>query len=120
MRRRPWRRDSLRSFVLSALPESHLLLHQVLFCLFSPVIHDPDDFAKRFPHGPDASSPPVHTFFDEFVRDLVSAMFVEAISWWLEQGRPPPPKRWPLALPCLPLCFSRKRAPGNDRLRART
>jgi AcrR family transcriptional regulator len=40
------------------------------------------------PHGPDAGERPVHTFSDEFVPDLVSAMFVEAISWWLEQGRP--------------------------------
>jgi AcrR family transcriptional regulator len=43
-------------------------------------------------HGPDASSLPVHTFSDEFVPDLVSAMFVEAITWWLEQGRSYPPR----------------------------
>ena len=42
----------------------------------------------RLPHGPDASSLPVHTFSDEFVPDLVSALFVEAITWWLEHGRP--------------------------------
>ena len=24
--------------------------------------------------------------------DLVSALFVEAITWWLEQGRPYPPR----------------------------
>lgn len=46
----------------------------------------------RFPHGADASSQVVHTFSDEFVPDLVSAMFVEAITWWLEQGRPYTPK----------------------------
>ena len=46
----------------------------------------------RLPHGPDASSRAVHTFSDEFVPDLVSAMFVEAITWWLEQGRPSPPR----------------------------
>src|SRR5713101_5272651 len=40
----------------------------------------------RLPHGPDASSLPAHTFSDEFVPDLVSAMFVEAITWWLEHG----------------------------------
>ncbi len=43
----------------------------------------------RLPHGPDAT---VHTFSDEFVPDIVSTMFVEAITWWLEQGRPYTPK----------------------------
>ncbi|HEY6542983.1 MAG TPA: TetR/AcrR family transcriptional regulator [Ktedonobacteraceae bacterium] len=46
----------------------------------------------RLPHGPDASTYHVHTFSDEFVPDLVSAMFVEAITWWLEQGRPYTPR----------------------------
>ena len=46
----------------------------------------------RLPHGPDASAHPVHTFSDEFVPDLVSAMFVEAITWWLEQGKPYSPR----------------------------
>jgi AcrR family transcriptional regulator len=46
----------------------------------------------RLPHGPDVNSLPVHTFSDEFVPDLVSTMFVEAITWWLEHGRPYPPK----------------------------
>ena len=46
----------------------------------------------HLPHGPDASSRAVHTFSDEFVPDLVSTMFVEAITWWLEQGRPYTPK----------------------------
>src|SRR6266571_2569021 len=34
-----------------------------------------------------ASYRTIHTFSDEFVPDLVSTMFVEAITWWLEQGR---------------------------------
>jgi AcrR family transcriptional regulator len=42
----------------------------------------------RLPHGPDASARPIHTFSDEFVPDLVSSLFVEAITWWLEHGRP--------------------------------
>jgi AcrR family transcriptional regulator len=46
----------------------------------------------HLPHGPDASSRSAHTFSDEFVPDLVSAMFVEAITWWLEQGRPYTPR----------------------------
>ena len=31
-------------------------------------------------------------FKDNFVPDLVSTLFVEAITWWLEQGRPYPPQ----------------------------
>ena len=46
----------------------------------------------HLPHGPDASARPVHSFSDEFVPDLVSTMFVEAITWWLEHGRPYTPK----------------------------
>lgn len=44
------------------------------------------------PHGPDAGARPVHTFSDDFVPHLVSTMFVEAITWWLEQGQPYPPR----------------------------
>jgi|SRR5579863_3586643 len=46
----------------------------------------------RLPHGPDARECPVHTFSDEFVPDLVSTLFVEAITWRLEQGRPYTPR----------------------------
>ncbi len=46
----------------------------------------------HLPHGPNASARPVHTFSDEFVPDLVSTMFVEAITWWLEHARPYTPK----------------------------
>ena len=46
----------------------------------------------RLPHGPGASSLPVHTFSDEFVPDLVSTLFVEAITWWLEHGQPYTPR----------------------------
>ena len=46
----------------------------------------------HLPHGPNASARPIHTFSDKFVPDLVSAIFVEAITWWLEQGRPYTPK----------------------------
>ncbi len=41
----------------------------------------------HLPHGPNASARPVHTFSDAFVPDLVSTLFVEAITWWLEQER---------------------------------
>src|SRR6266851_8969739 len=46
----------------------------------------------HLPHGPNASARAIHTFSDEFVPDLVSTMFVESITWWLEQGRPYTPK----------------------------
>lgn len=46
----------------------------------------------RLPHGPDASVRPAHTFADALVPDLVSTLFVEAITWWLEQGRPNTPR----------------------------
>jgi AcrR family transcriptional regulator len=35
---------------------------------------------------------PVHSFSDGFMSDIVSTMFVEAITWWLEQGRPYTPR----------------------------
>lgn len=50
------------------------------------------------PHGPNASNPshrpdrPGLTFSDGLVPDLVSTMFVEAITWWLEQDRPYTPR----------------------------
>lgn len=44
------------------------------------------------PHGPDASAQSAHAFSDGFVPNLVSTMFVEAITWWLEQGKPYSPK----------------------------
>ena len=46
----------------------------------------------HLPYGLNASTHPAHTFSDEFVPDLVSAMFVEAITWWLEQGKPYTPR----------------------------
>jgi AcrR family transcriptional regulator len=42
----------------------------------------------QLPHGPTASAHPAHTFADAFVPDLVAAMFVEAVTWWLEHGIP--------------------------------
>jgi AcrR family transcriptional regulator len=47
---------------------------------------------RHLPHGLDERAHPVHTFSDEFVPDIVATMFVEAITWWLEQGRPYTPK----------------------------
>jgi hypothetical protein len=42
----------------------------------------------QLPHGPDASARAAHTFSDELIPDLLATLFVEAITWWLEQGRP--------------------------------
>ncbi len=42
-------------------------------------------------HGPGMSEHAAHLahpFSDTFVPDLVAAMLVEAITWWLEQGQP--------------------------------
>jgi AcrR family transcriptional regulator len=42
----------------------------------------------HLPHGADMTARPAHAFSDELVPDLVSTLFVEAITWWLERGRP--------------------------------
>ncbi len=47
--------------------------------------------AHEFRHTParlPSADWPAVTFADTFVPEVVSAMLVEAISWWLEQGRP--------------------------------
>jgi AcrR family transcriptional regulator len=46
----------------------------------------------QLPHGASGGDQPVHSFVDALVPDLVSTLFVEAITWWLEQGRPYPPR----------------------------
>jgi AcrR family transcriptional regulator len=46
----------------------------------------------RLPQGPHAADRPRHTFTDGFVPDMVATLFVEAITWWLEQGRPYTPE----------------------------
>jgi len=43
-------------------------------------------------HGQAKSERATITFSDDFIPDLVSTMFVEAITWWLEQGRPSTPR----------------------------
>jgi AcrR family transcriptional regulator len=40
------------------------------------------------PGGHPGADLPVFTFSDTFVPDLVSTILVEAITWWLEQGKP--------------------------------
>ena len=47
---------------------------------------------ERIPDGQSPDARLVFTFSDTFVPDLVSAMLVEAITWWLEHGRPNTPE----------------------------
>lgn len=53
---------------------------------------------ERVPNGPAPAARPVFVFVDTFVPDLVSAMLVEAITWWLEQRMPYTPEE--MALRC--------------------
>jgi AcrR family transcriptional regulator len=46
----------------------------------------------RHPRGPDTATHPVHAVSDGFVPDIVSTLFVEAITWWLEHGCPYSPR----------------------------
>jgi AcrR family transcriptional regulator len=46
----------------------------------------------QIPYGPNGNEIHAHAVSDAFVPDLVSALFVEAITWWLEQGRPYTPR----------------------------
>lgn len=39
------------------------------------------------PHGADARARSMHSFSDDFVPDVVSTLFVEAITWWLEHEK---------------------------------
>jgi AcrR family transcriptional regulator len=48
--------------------------------------------SANLPPGPEAGTRTAHTFSDELVPDLVSTMFVEAITWWLEQAKPYTPR----------------------------
>jgi len=46
----------------------------------------------RRPHRPGAGAHAAHAFADGFVPDIASTLFVEAISWWLDHGRPYTPR----------------------------
>lgn len=47
---------------------------------------------ERLPIWPVSADQPLYPAADDFVPDLIVTMIVEAITWWLEQGRPYPPK----------------------------
>ena len=53
---------------------------------------------EHVPGGQHAADRPIFTFPDDLVPDLVSTMFVEAITWWLQQGKPSPPRE--IAMRC--------------------
>jgi AcrR family transcriptional regulator len=46
------------------------------------------EFGRLSPQWQPAAAPSLYPTSDEFVPDLTATMFVEAITWWLEQGRP--------------------------------
>jgi AcrR family transcriptional regulator len=52
------------------------------------------DLVKEHGRDPGAQivDRPIYPLSDDLVPDLVSTMFVEAITWWLEQGKPYPPE----------------------------
>ncbi len=47
---------------------------------------------RRLPDWHPGAGQPLYPLSDDFVPDLVSTLFVEAVSWWLEHGRPYPPE----------------------------
>lgn len=53
---------------------------------------------ERVPDSPQTADWPALTFTDTFIPDLASAMLVEAIIWWLEQGMPYTPQE--IAIRC--------------------
>jgi AcrR family transcriptional regulator len=50
------------------------------------------DLVKQISSWQPAANRFLYPSSDEFVPDLVATMFVETITWWLEQGRPYPPQ----------------------------
>lgn len=46
----------------------------------------------RRPPRPGAGAHAAHAFADGFVPDIASTLFVEAITWWLDHGRPYTPR----------------------------
>ena len=46
---------------------------------------------RRTPLWQPTPDRPIYPASDDFVPNLVATMIVEAIAWWLEQGRPYPP-----------------------------
>lgn len=45
------------------------------------------EFGRLSPQWQSEAAAPMYPTSDEFIPDLVATMFVEAITWWLEQGK---------------------------------
>lgn len=54
--------------------------------------HGPRPMGPEGPGKPVKAEPPGSSLTESFVPDLISTMFVEAVTWWLEQGRPYAPQ----------------------------
>jgi AcrR family transcriptional regulator len=48
---------------------------------------------QKLPVWQQSADQPIYPDEDEFVPDLVATMFVEAVTWWLEQSRPYTPQQ---------------------------
>lgn len=73
------------------------------------------DLVKQHEHVPVeayGAAWPALTFSDDFVPDVLSAMLVEAITWWLERGRPSTPKQ--IAMRCALLASAIFREVGRS------
>jgi len=73
----PWFAQKMRADLATLIAERGRQPH-------TPNIHMPEAH-RAYAHAQVAHP---HTFADSFPPDLVAAMFVEAITWWLEHGRP--------------------------------
>jgi AcrR family transcriptional regulator len=49
------------------------------------------EFGRLSPQWQPAA-PHIYPMSDEFIPDLIATMLVEAVTWWLEQGKPYPPQ----------------------------
>jgi AcrR family transcriptional regulator len=49
------------------------------------------EFGRLSPQWQPAA-PHIYPTSDEFIPDLIATMLVEAVTWWLEQGKPYPPR----------------------------
>ncbi len=50
------------------------------------------EFGRLAPQWQSPAARPIYPASDELIPDLVATMLVEAITWWLEQGRPYAPE----------------------------
>ena len=48
---------------------------------------------QKLPVWQQSENQPIYPDEDEFVPDMVATLFVEAVTWWLERGRPYTPQK---------------------------